>query len=770
MKDIYKLLLSCSVLFVYGIYTPTYGILRYDTLLPSQSSEFNECIRRIGLSKKHMLRLYEEGFVFRAELPSATSCSSCGGSGYSRFVTSKVKSTTRCPYCKGGGRIQCRVEPSYTYKDPKVQRLGSVQSSVEYRWRDCSHCRGTGRISLYACERCNGSGAIMAGTDVFTVFPPAQKTSAVSVGDSFSALKLSKGGELINARVSRIAVEKVELRHSAGLGQYRRDDFVSADGDKIFGIQKTDVDTDVDQDRIIDLTRIASANDLAQYIASNNNMPLLSLLISMRVPIDYRNSPFLVLAIYNNDTNMISTLMAKDASVDAVDMRGRSALRAAIEKGDSSLAKNLISRGASINSRDNKGITPLHVASARGSVDMVEYLIEQGARVDATDSNNRTPYDYAKASPSGKAVAERMRKQHEDYARANTLMAEDNYDDAIAIYSQYNDRSSVQLTLKMKGAHYEGRGLYQDALKVYRESNSPEEIRRVSQLISRQNDLLSKAKNMEQAARYDDALALYAQASAVSEVTRLANKVAKEKETSGNFIEAADYYELAGDWDNAGRVAKLAGTTSDTVDQRMDASSVYRRCAPATISIVNAQNGGVGLGSGFLITEDGYLLTNYHVVENAVALFALTPEKQTMVLSVIDSMPDYDLALLKMEGKGHPFIRLGNSDRVEVGSQVVAIGTPQEIAFAQSITQGIISGKRVYAGVPSFQTSVLINHGNSGGPLLDMTGKAIGITTAGLGTALVTMDGNIGSDIQGINFAIMINEARQLLRRNGLAL
>ena len=301
MKAAFHLLLPYSALILCGIFSPAYGSMRYDTLLPAQCSAFNECIRRIGLNSNQMLRLYTEGFIFRAELPSATSCSSCGGSGYSRYTTSKVKSTARCAYCNGGGRIQVRVEPSYTYKDPNVQRLGSIQSSVEYRMHDCSNCRGTGRISMYACERCGGSGAIMAGKDIFTVTSPSINNSAVSIGDSFNVLRLSNGKELHNARVSRMSVEKVELRHSAGLGYFRRDDFISVDGDKIFGIQAAIVDLDVDQDMIIDLTRIHSVNDFVQFIASNNNMRLLSLLISMRVSLDFKNSPFLVLAIYNSD-------------------------------------------------------------------------------------------------------------------------------------------------------------------------------------------------------------------------------------------------------------------------------------------------------------------------------------------------------------------------------------------------------------------------------------------------------------------------------------
>jgi S1-C subfamily serine protease len=125
-----------------------------------------------------------------------------------------------------------------------------------------------------------------------------------------------------------------------------------------------------------------------------------------------------------------------------------------------------------------------------------------------------------------------------------------------------------------------------------------------------------------------------------------------------------------------------------------------------------------------------------------------------------------DLALIKVSRGGHPSIRLADSDAVEVGSSVFAIGTPQVLGLAQSITEGIISGRRLVAGIPCYQTSALINHGNSGGPLLNTRGEAIGIATFVMGTAVVTPSGNIGSDIQGINFAVESNMARELLKRN----
>jgi S1-C subfamily serine protease len=200
----------------------------------------------------------------------------------------------------------------------------------------------------------------------------------------------------------------------------------------------------------------------------------------------------------------------------------------------------------------------------------------------------------------------------------------------------------------------------------------------------------------------------------------------------------------------------------------LTAQEIYRNCAPATVSIVGDVSGSTQLGSGFFVSSDGYLLTNHHVVKDALRVYIFTQDGTRIRALVKDSWPAMDLALLKVVGTSHPVISLADSDAVEIGASVVAIGTPQDLGLAQSITQGIISGRRLVVGVPCYQTSALINHGNSGGPLLNMRGEAVGIATFVMGTALVTPQGNIGSDVQGINFAVEINLARDFLSRNGV--
>lgn len=209
--------------------------------------------------------------------------------------------------------------------------------------------------------------------------------------------------------------------------------------------------------------------------------------------------------------------------------------------------------------------------------------------------------------------------------------------------------------------------------------------------------------------------------------------------------------------------AQLSATRKGARGQ-LTTEEVFALCSPAAITVVAEKASGSTQGSGFFVREDGILLTNHHVIDGADALYVQTAKDQLLKATILGFRSEIDVAVLQVRGKAFPIIQLGDSDSVAIGSSAVAIGTPEDMGLAQSITQGIISGRRLFCTIPCFQTSVLINHGNSGGPLLDLSGRAIGITTAGLGTALITAQGNIGSDIQGINFAVEINEAKKLLR------
>ena len=167
-----------------------------------------------------------------------------------------------------------------------------------------------------------------------------------------------------------------------------------------------------------------------------------------------------------------------------------------------------------------------------------------------------------------------------------------------------------------------------------------------------------------------------------------------------------------------------------------------------------------GIGSGFIVTKDGQILTNNHVVDGVdkitVSVQLEDGSKKTYSAKVMGNDPTYDLAVIKIDPDANlPVLELGDSDSVEVGEFVVAIGNPY--GFEQTVTVGVISAKNrsVHAQDVNFddflQTDAAINPGNSGGPLLNMDGKVIGINTA------------IVPYAQGMGFAIPVNKAKEII-------
>ncbi|WLE96540.1 MAG: DegQ family serine endoprotease [Candidatus Electrothrix communis] len=171
-----------------------------------------------------------------------------------------------------------------------------------------------------------------------------------------------------------------------------------------------------------------------------------------------------------------------------------------------------------------------------------------------------------------------------------------------------------------------------------------------------------------------------------------------------------------------------------------------------------------GAGSGFIISEDGLILTNNHVVDNADTIRVRLSDKREFTASVVGTDPQSDVALIKINGKKLPTLALGDSGKLEVGEWVIAIGSPFELS--QTVTVGVVSAKgRSRMGISDYenfiQTDAAINPGNSGGPLLNIHGKVVGINTA-------IFSRNGGS--MGIGFAIPINMAKSVeeqLRSSG---
>ena len=157
-----------------------------------------------------------------------------------------------------------------------------------------------------------------------------------------------------------------------------------------------------------------------------------------------------------------------------------------------------------------------------------------------------------------------------------------------------------------------------------------------------------------------------------------------------------------------------------------------------------------GVGSGFVLSADGYVMTNAHVVDGSDEVFVTLTDKREFKAKIIGADRRSDVAVLKIEASGLPVVKIGDVGRLKVGEWVMAIGSP--FGFSNTVTAGIVSAKERDTGdlLPFIQTDVAINPGNSGGPLLNMRGEVVGINSQ-----IYSQSGGF----MGISFAIPIDEA-----------
>jgi len=165
-----------------------------------------------------------------------------------------------------------------------------------------------------------------------------------------------------------------------------------------------------------------------------------------------------------------------------------------------------------------------------------------------------------------------------------------------------------------------------------------------------------------------------------------------------------------------------------------------------------------GLGSGVIVSQDGYILTNNHVVDGVTGVKVELPDSRTFTAKVVGTDPATDLAVVKIDAKTLPTLEFGDSDAVKVGDVVLAVGNP--LGVGETVTSGIISakGRQTPDGGEGYQdflqTDAAINHGNSGGALVNVGGQLVGINSQ----ILTPTDGNIG-----LGFAIPSNMAKHVM-------
>ncbi len=209
----------------------------------------------------------------------------------------------------------------------------------------------------------------------------------------------------------------------------------------------------------------------------------------------------------------------------------------------------------------------------------------------------------------------------------------------------------------------------------------------------------------------------------------------------------------------------VSGTPNQTADGSLTPGQVYAQNVNAVVAISNQATTNIygqvtetaSSGSGFIISENGYIVSNYHVVQGATKLTVMLYDGTEYEASVVGYDSANDMAVLKVQAEGLPYVRLGSSDDLIVGDQVVAIGNPLgeltntlTVGYVSAVDRDISTGGAL---INMIQTDAAINSGNSGGPLFNMKGEVVGITTAKYsGTT------GSGATIEGISFAIPIDD------------
>ena len=210
-----------------------------------------------------------------------------------------------------------------------------------------------------------------------------------------------------------------------------------------------------------------------------------------------------------------------------------------------------------------------------------------------------------------------------------------------------------------------------------------------------------------------------------------------------------------------------AASVSDPNKPTLTTIEIVELVSPATVSVyiygeINGRDTAISSGSGFIITEDGYIVTNAHVVDTAYSDDSLWVEihipgyEENIGADIIGTDPQTDIAVLKLsEGDGYPCVTLGDSDQLRQGELVVAIGNPLG-TLEGTVTAGIVSALDRQLNENGYnmtliQTDASINEGNSGGPLINSFGEVIGVTNAKMGSA------------EGLGFAIPISEVRNVI-------
>ncbi|MDB4434110.1 S1C family serine protease [Akkermansiaceae bacterium] len=288
-------------------------------------------------------------------------------------------------------------------------------------------------------------------------------------------------------------------------------------------------------------------------------------------------------------------------------------------------------------------------------------------------------------------------------------------------------------------------------------SVSADVLKKFEIFIAKRPLLLSDAKVAEKAGAFGKAFRLFSEAKNEDGRRRNAALLAANLEGKKLYGEAAEYYEAAGDFEDAKRIRDAHPDLLTDSFRKLGSKELFEKIAPATVLIRNTASKESSIGTGFFFKKGGYILTNNHVIEGYKSLEIVTSDQKKHSGKVIARTVSPDLAVVKIDLLNHEVVRLGTNQAVKTGAEVALVGFPQfNDSSSATITTGVISNvARKFESQIYFQTDAATSGGNSGGPLCLSNGQVVGVLTIR----------SKSSELQNINFAIRIDDVRKFLSR-----
>ena len=448
----------------------------------------------------------------------------------------------------------------------------------------------------------------------------------------------------------------------------------------------------------------------------------------------------LTLAVWKNHTETAKLLIAKGADLNTQNQYSETALTLAADKDHIEVAKLLIEKGAKLDVQNQYGNTTLIVTMAKGNTELAKLLIEKGAKLDTQNRSGETALTLA----VGNAHTEIAKLLIEKGAMLNV---QNQHGDTALTLAVYKGRSELAKLLIAKGAKLDIPNKTDATALILATDKDRTEIAKL---------LIEKGARLDvQAKSGNTPLILAAYKGNIRLVVDLLKHGADplrgfNGKTPRDFAKSAGHSEI---------VAILEQATEEIIKPKKKVQTTPPHDTPKKAEIRVSST-----GTGFVVSKAGHVLTNYHVVDDCKEVRAQIPAGVTAVAPVVARDPRNDLALLKLSSPPAMTATFRDGQIVRQGDSVVAVGFPLHglLASGANLTTGTISALAGLGDDTRFlQISAPVQPGNSGGPLLDLSGNVVGIVVSKLDAIRVAKA--IGDIPQNVNFAISAAVARGFL-------